>query len=81
MLDAISNNLANKFGETIIFQDKFDTLNFDTWQHEITMSGGGNWEFEMYVNDKSNAFVKNNTLFIKPTFTADVLGEDVMKTG
>ena len=81
MLDAISNNLANKFGETIIFQDKFDTLNFDTWQHEITMSGGGNWEFEMYVNDKRNAFVKNNTLFIKPTFTADVLGEDVMKTG
>ena len=63
MLDAISNNLANKFGETIIFQDKFDTLNFDTWQHEITMSGGGNWEFEMYVNDKRNAFVKNNTLF------------------
>ena len=81
MLDAISDNLANKFGETIIFQDKFDTLNFDTWQHEITMSGGGNWEFEMYVNDKRNAFVKNNTLFIKPTFTADVLGEDVMKTG
>ena len=81
MLDAISNNLANKFGETIIFQDKFDTLNFDTWQHEMTMSGGGNWEFEMYVNDKRNAFVKNNTLFIKPTFTADVLGEDVMKTG
>ena len=81
MLDAISNNLANKFGETIIFQDKFDTLNFDTCQHEITMSGGGNWEFEMYVNDKRNAFVKNNTLFIKPTFTADVLGEDVMKTG
>ena len=81
MLDAISNNLANKFGETIIFQDKFDTLNFDTWQHEMTMSGGGNWEFEMYVNDKRNAFVKNNTLFMKPTFTADVLGEDVMKTG
>lgn len=81
MLEEISKNLASSLGETIIFQDNFDHLNFTTWQHELTMGGGGNWEFEMYVNDPRNAFVKNNTLFIKPTFTADVIGEDAMKTG
>lgn len=32
-------------GETLIFEDNFDDLNMKTWQHEITMGGGGNWEF------------------------------------
>jgi len=31
MLDNISKNLTNALGETIIFQDKFDSLNFNTW--------------------------------------------------
>jgi hypothetical protein len=25
----------------LIFEDVFDSLDFETWQHEITMSGGG----------------------------------------
>ena len=25
----------------LIFEDNFNTLDFETWQHEITMSGGG----------------------------------------
>jgi len=44
------------------------------WKHEITESGGGNWEFEVYVNNRSNSFVKNSILYIKPTFTADWIG-------
>jgi hypothetical protein len=31
----------------LIFEDNFDTLDFRTWQHEITMAGGGNWEFQV----------------------------------
>ena len=31
--------------ETLIFEDNFHTFNFTTWEHEITMGGGGNGEF------------------------------------
>ena len=32
----------------LIFEDNFDKLDFDKWEHEITMSGGGNWEFQVW---------------------------------
>lgn len=38
------------------------------------MGGGGNWEFEYYGNNRSNSFVQNSTLFLKPTLTADRIG-------
>ena len=25
----------------LIFEDNFDELNFDTWNHELTLAGGG----------------------------------------
>lgn len=37
---------SHESGE-LIFEDNFDTLDFDKWEHEITMSGGGNWEFQV----------------------------------
>jgi hypothetical protein len=30
----------------IIFEDHFNTLDFETWDHENTLAGGGNWEFQ-----------------------------------
>lgn len=30
----------------LIFQDNFDFLNHENWQHESTMTGGGNNEFQ-----------------------------------
>jgi hypothetical protein len=30
----------------LIFQDNFDFLDHETWQHESTMAGGGNSEFQ-----------------------------------
>jgi beta-glucanase (GH16 family) len=38
------------------------------------MGGGGNWEFELYSNNRSNSFVQNSTLFLKPTRLSDRLG-------
>lgn len=32
----------------LIFSDEFDTFDFKKWKHDITLSGGGNWEFELY---------------------------------
>ena len=32
----------------LIFQDNFNKFNFRKWKHEVTLSGGGNWEFQIY---------------------------------
>jgi len=45
--------------ETLVFSDDFDKFNLKTWKHEITMGGGGNWEFELYHNNRTNSFVQN----------------------
>jgi len=61
---------------TLVFKEDFSKgLDFSIWKHEITMGGGGNWEFEYYANNRSNSFVRDKTLFIKPTLTADRMGK------
>ncbi|KAG0189961.1 hypothetical protein DFQ28_002686 [Apophysomyces sp. BC1034] len=45
------------------------------------MSGGGNWEFQWYTNNRSNSFVRDGILYIRPTLTMDLLGEENMKKG
>jgi hypothetical protein len=65
----------------LIFSDEFDKLDFENWQHEITMSGGGNWEFQVYENTRENSFTKNGILYIKPTLTSDRFGEELLFSG
>jgi hypothetical protein len=60
--------------ETLIFNDDFNTFDMKTWEHEITLSGGGNWEFEWYVNNRTNSYVKDGVLYIKPSLTEDAIG-------
>lgn len=60
--------------DTVIFQDDFTTFNFATWEHELTMGGGGNWEFEWYVNNRTNSYVKEGVLHLLPTLTEDAVG-------
>jgi len=67
-------------GELIFFDD-FDDIDFDIWDHEITMGGGGNWEFQVYWNNRSNSYTRDSTLYLKPTLTADRYGEEFIKTG
>eukprot|EP01083_Nonionella_stella_P050249 133712_1 len=57
-----------RFGN-LIFDEEFNEFNLSRWQHEITLSGGGNWEFEYYTNNRSNSYVKDGVLYIKPTLT------------
>ena len=33
----------------LVFVENWDTFNMDIWEHEITMGGGGNWEFQLRV--------------------------------
>ncbi|KXN70500.1 glycoside hydrolase family 16 protein, partial [Conidiobolus coronatus NRRL 28638] len=51
--------------------DNFNSLDFSTWKHDITMGGGGNNEFQLYQNNRTNSFIKNGTLYLYPTFTAN----------
>lgn len=65
----------------VIFEDNFDTLDLALWRHENTLSGGGNWEFQWYVNDRTNSYVQNGIYHIKPTLTSDIYGEDFILWG
>ena len=53
----------------LVFDDEFDDLDFTKWRHDITLSGGGNWEFELYDNNRSTTFTKDGKLNIKPVLT------------
>ncbi|XP_046557192.1 LOW QUALITY PROTEIN: beta-1,3-glucan-binding protein-like [Haliotis rubra] len=65
----------------LIFDDEFDTLNLKTWEHEITAGGGGNWEFQYYTNNRTNSYVKNGVLYLKPTLTSDQYGLNFLEHG
>ncbi|KAI8093299.1 concanavalin A-like lectin/glucanase domain-containing protein [Halteromyces radiatus] len=67
--------------QCLVFEDHFNRFDLKIWQHEITMSGGGNWEFQWYTNNRSNSFVEDGILYIKPTLTTDFMGEQAMMNG
>lgn len=34
-------------GERLLFSDEFDEFDLEVWEHELTLGGGGNWEFQV----------------------------------
>jgi beta-glucanase (GH16 family) len=67
--------------ETLIFEENFDELDHSIWKHELTLGGGGNWEFEWYVNNRSCSYIKDSVLYLRPTMTDDAIGLQTMQTG
>ncbi|KAK6192409.1 hypothetical protein SNE40_003879 [Patella caerulea] len=65
----------------LVFEDNFDFLNHRIWEHEITLGGGGNWEFQHYTNNRSNSYTRDGVLYIKPTLTIDNYGDDFLQSG
>jgi len=65
----------------LIFNDEFDFLDHDVWEHEVTMSGGGNWEFQVYGNNRSTSYTRDSTLFIKPALVSEWHTEDFLTSG
>ncbi|KAI8903874.1 putative glucan binding protein [Gorgonomyces haynaldii] len=63
------------------FQDDFNQLDQNAWRHDNTLAGGGNGEFQWYTNNRTNSFVQNGILHLKPTLTADTIGEQKMLNG
>ncbi|KAF4517105.1 hypothetical protein B566_EDAN007028 [Ephemera danica] len=67
---------------TLIFHDNFDRIDTSKWSYEITMAGGGNWEFQTYHDMYGNAFTRNGVLHYAPGFTSDYHGgENFLRTG
>ncbi|KAF0306960.1 Beta-1,3-glucan-binding protein [Amphibalanus amphitrite] len=65
----------------LIFEDNFDELDLVTWQHELTLWGGGNNEFEGYNNNRTNSYIRDGVLYLRPTLTAERFGEDFLYSG
>lgn len=65
----------------LIFEDNFDDLDLKKWQHEQTLGGGGNWEFEWYTNNRSISYAQDGKLLIKPSLLADESGNDFLYSG
>ncbi|XP_028132021.1 beta-1,3-glucan-binding protein-like [Diabrotica virgifera virgifera] len=66
----------------VIFNENFDTFELETWEHERTLGGRShNDQFQWYLNNRSNSFVRDGILHIKPTLLADDRGEDFLYNG
>ena len=60
----------------LVLDEDFKSFNLSLWQHELTLGGGGNWEFEYYTNNRSSSYVKDGALYINPVLTANEIGEE-----
>ena len=78
---ALLTLFGTAIADTLIWEAQFDKLDFSKWQHEITMGGGGNWEFEWYSNNRTNSFVDEGVLYLQPTLTQENLGDTVLNSG
>lgn len=45
--------------------------------HHLTVLA--DWEFEIYSNNRSNSYVRDSVLYLRPTLTASAIGEAAMK--
>ena len=52
----------------LVFVENWDTFNMDIWEHEITMGGGGNWEFQFRVPEYRFFLRKNLRKILKTQF-------------
>uniref|UniRef100_A0A336MM97 CSON001919 protein n=1 Tax=Culicoides sonorensis TaxID=179676 RepID=A0A336MM97_CULSO len=66
-----SGSLASKkfCSGDLIFEENFNKFNKKLWNHEISLYGGYNGEFQWYTNDRANAYTKEGKLFITPTLS------------
>lgn len=65
----------------VVFKDDFDFLDFTKWRHDITLAGGGNWEFQLYDNNRTTTFTKDGILNIKPVLTEEKIGAQFVRAG
>lgn len=60
----------------LIFDEEFVDLDYSTWTHMRSAAETGNQEFQYYTNNRTNSFVRDGVLYLKPTLTTDRYGQD-----
>ncbi|XP_039447616.1 beta-1,3-glucan-binding protein-like [Culex pipiens pallens] len=65
----------------LIFEDNFNRLDRAVWEHENSLGGGGNNEFQWYSGGGRNSYVKDGHFYLRPTLTADEFGEEFLTSG
>lgn len=63
----------------LVFEETFDTLNLNKWQHVVQFAANPDYEFVVYTGKEKNCYVSNGRLHVQPTLLIDS-GTDV-KTG
>ena len=65
----------------LIFNEEFERFDFSTWKHMQTCAATGNKEFQYYINNRTNSFVKDGVLHLKPTLTNDTYNNWFLTAG
>ncbi|KAG0043570.1 hypothetical protein BGZ89_006390, partial [Linnemannia elongata] len=65
----------------LVFSDEFDKLDNSVWRHDITLTGGGNFEVQAYLNNRTNTFVRDGVFYIRPTLTEYRIGAEALHNG
>lgn len=65
----------------LIFSDDFTSLDHSIWEHMKTCAATGNKEFQYYTNNRTNSFIKDGVLFIKPTLTNETYDDEFLISG
>ncbi|KAK9451885.1 glycoside hydrolase [Limtongia smithiae] len=67
----------------VVMQDDFSsgTIDETLWTREVELGGFGNGEFEWTTDNDNNTFIQDGQLYIVPTLTSDVIGEDYLLNG
>ncbi|KAG0312572.1 hypothetical protein BGZ99_009388 [Dissophora globulifera] len=65
----------------LLFGDEFDKLDTSRWRHDLTLTGGGNFEAQAYINNRTNTFVKDGIFYIRPTLTENRIGSAALHEG
>ena len=64
-----------------VLNDDFNSLDTNTWQHEVRMDGYGTGSFQWTTADRRNSFTEDGILYIVPTLTSDDIGDDAVFNG
>lgn len=80
VISAASTQVSSQ-GYQLVLEDNFDSFDLSLWQHQLTLGGGGNWEFEYYTNNRSNSYVRDSVLYLQPTLLADEIGANGVASG
>ncbi|KAK4685148.1 protection of telomeres protein 1, partial [Tremellales sp. Uapishka_1] len=76
------NSVPNLGKICSVLNDDFSNgIDPNTWTREVRLDGYDNGEFEWTTASDDNAFVKDNTLYLVPTLTTDVLTADQITNG